>query len=59
MCLFDHILNVTLRHWDSSMRELGAQSLALICSTDLAKLGPEGSRRAVSDQHEITPSNGL
>ena len=48
-CLFDHLLNVTLRHWDSSMRELGAHSLGRICSMDLATLGPEGAQRAVSD----------
>ncbi|KAF7365242.1 TFCD-C domain-containing protein [Mycena venus] len=38
--LFDHLLNVTARHWDVSMRRLGAQSLRLICRTDLHTLGP-------------------
>ncbi|KAJ7175827.1 armadillo-type protein [Mycena filopes] len=38
--LFDHLLNVTARHWDVSMRRLGAQSLRLICGADLSALGP-------------------
>ncbi|KAJ7505351.1 TBCD protein [Mycena galericulata] len=38
--LFDHLLNVTARHWDVSMRRLGAKSLRLICGTDLSALGP-------------------
>ncbi|KAJ7288359.1 TBCD protein [Mycena rebaudengoi] len=38
--LFDHLLNVTARHWDVSMRQLGVQSLRLICLADLAQLGP-------------------
>ncbi|KAJ6559228.1 TBCD protein [Mycena vulgaris] len=38
--LFDHLLNVTARHWDVSMRRLGAQSLRLICSAHLPTLGP-------------------
>ncbi|KAF8208916.1 TBCD protein [Mycena galopus ATCC 62051] len=38
--LFDHLLNVTARHWDVSMRRLGAQSLRLICLPDLHVLGP-------------------
>jgi hypothetical protein len=46
--LFDHLLNVTLRHWDSAMRQLGAQSLQRICMLDLATLGPQASFRAVS-----------
>ncbi|KAJ7095891.1 TBCD protein [Mycena belliarum] len=38
--LFDHLLNVTARHWDLSMRRLGSQSLRLICSPHLPTLGP-------------------
>jgi hypothetical protein len=45
--LIDHLLNVTLKHWDASMRAIGAQSLCLICKFDLATLGPEASHRAV------------
>jgi hypothetical protein len=33
--LFDHLLDVVIRHWDLTMRELGAQSLRLICAHDL------------------------
>ncbi|EJF63417.1 ARM repeat-containing protein [Dichomitus squalens LYAD-421 SS1] len=45
-CLIDHLLNVTLRHWDPAMREIGAQSLRYICELDLAALGPEAAKRA-------------
>ncbi|CAA7261517.1 unnamed protein product [Cyclocybe aegerita] len=38
--LFDHVLDVVLRHWDLGMRELGSQSLRLICSQDLHTLIP-------------------
>ncbi|KAF8194167.1 TBCD protein, partial [Pholiota molesta] len=38
--LFDHLIDVVLRHWDISMRELGSQSLRLICSHDLYVLAP-------------------
>lgn len=48
--LFDHILNVTLRHWDSSMRQLGAQSLQMICMSDLAVLGPQAVHKAVRER---------
>ncbi|KAF9013516.1 TBCD protein [Cyathus striatus] len=37
--LVDHVVNVILRHWDASMRELGSQSLRKICSLDLPNLG--------------------
>jgi hypothetical protein len=45
--LIDHILNVTLKHWDPSMRAIGAQSLCLICKFNLATLGSEASSRTV------------
>ncbi|EGO23938.1 hypothetical protein SERLADRAFT_450239 [Serpula lacrymans var. lacrymans S7.9] len=38
--LIDHLLLVTLRHWDVTMRQLGAQSLRVICELDLHVLGP-------------------
>ncbi|KAJ6613342.1 TBCD protein [Mycena sp. CBHHK59/15] len=44
--LFDHLLNVTARHWDMTMRQLGAQSLRLICLADLPALGPLTITRA-------------
>ncbi|KAF8908871.1 TBCD protein [Gymnopilus junonius] len=45
--LFDHILDVVLRHWDQSMRELGSQSLRLICSHDLDVLAPRAMEKYV------------
>ncbi|KAJ3937144.1 MAG: TBCD protein [Lentinula lateritia] len=45
--LLDHLLNVTLRHWDISMRRLGAQSLRRICLTDISMLGPEAIQKCV------------
>ncbi|OBZ71617.1 Tubulin-specific chaperone D [Grifola frondosa] len=44
--LIDHLLSVTLRHWDPAMRQLGAQSLRAICQLDLAHLAPNAARRA-------------
>ncbi|ESK95004.1 tubulin-specific chaperone d [Moniliophthora roreri MCA 2997] len=44
--LFNHLLDVTLRHWDVTMRSLASQSLRLICFCDLARFGPEGTARA-------------
>ncbi|KIY45609.1 ARM repeat-containing protein [Fistulina hepatica ATCC 64428] len=39
--LFDHLLDVTLRHWDLQIRTLASESLQLICAADLDVLGPE------------------
>ncbi|KAF8895385.1 ARM repeat-containing protein [Infundibulicybe gibba] len=44
--LFHHVLDVVLRHWDISMRELGSQSLRLICLLDLPDLGPKAAMKA-------------
>ncbi|KAH7912534.1 ARM repeat-containing protein [Hygrophoropsis aurantiaca] len=38
--LLDHVISVTLRHWDADMRQLGAHSLREICRVDLYTLGP-------------------
>ncbi|KAF8158379.1 TBCD protein [Crassisporium funariophilum] len=46
-CLFDHIVDVVLRHWDISMRELGSQSLRLICLHDMSGLAPRAIGRCV------------
>lgn len=56
---FSHLLDITQRHWDASMRELGAQSLRLICEIDLLYLGPKGVERAVrykdaAEVHQLT-----
>ncbi|KAJ4482161.1 tubulin folding cofactor D C terminal-domain-containing protein [Lentinula aciculospora] len=45
--LLDHLLNVALRHWDISMRRVGAQSLHRICLVDIKTLGPEAVQRCV------------
>ncbi|OJA17158.1 hypothetical protein AZE42_00195 [Rhizopogon vesiculosus] len=37
--LIDHLISITLRHWDVAMRELGAQALRRICELDLKTLG--------------------
>ncbi|KAG2129100.1 TBCD protein [Suillus clintonianus] len=39
--LIDHIISITLRHWDVAMRELGALALRRICELDLNTLGLE------------------
>ncbi|KAL0578630.1 hypothetical protein V5O48_003373 [Marasmius crinis-equi] len=58
--LFDHLLNVTLRHWDASMRRLASQSLRLICLSNLPKFGPEGIVRATKlmDSADISDLHG-
>ncbi|PCH40083.1 ARM repeat-containing protein [Wolfiporia cocos MD-104 SS10] len=43
--LISHLLNVTLRHWDPSMRQLGSQSLRAICQLDLRILAPSAAHR--------------
>ncbi|OAX38758.1 ARM repeat-containing protein [Rhizopogon vinicolor AM-OR11-026] len=37
--LIDHLISITLRHWDVAMRELGAQALRRVCELDLKTLG--------------------
>ncbi|KDR82781.1 hypothetical protein GALMADRAFT_220773 [Galerina marginata CBS 339.88] len=44
--LFEHLLDVVLRHWDISMRELGSQSLRLICAHDLQVLAPRAIEKS-------------
>ncbi|KAI9058356.1 TBCD protein [Trametes sanguinea] len=44
--LIDHLLSVTIRHWDPAMRQIGAQSLRAICNLDLPRLGPDAAARA-------------
>ncbi|KAK1233809.1 hypothetical protein PQX77_003015 [Marasmius sp. AFHP31] len=58
--LFDHLLNVTLRHWDAFMRRLASQSLRLICLSNLTKFGPEGVARATKlmDSTDISDLHG-
>ena len=56
MFVFDHLLGVTLRHWDVNMRELGAQSLRHICLEDLRGLGPQTIGKSVSPQESYLPN---
>lgn len=44
--LIDHILSVSLRHWDPVVRQLSSQSLKAICELDLVTLGPSTASRA-------------
>lgn len=46
--LIEHLLTITLRHWDLAMRQLGAQSLRELCELDLSQLGPQCTNRARS-----------
>jgi hypothetical protein len=55
--LIDHLLTVTLRHWDVAMRQLGAQSLRAICQLDIQVLGPDCAQRAVSISFPLTLRN--
>ncbi|CCM03543.1 uncharacterized protein FIBRA_05677 [Fibroporia radiculosa] len=44
--LIDQLISITLRHWDPSMRQLGAQSLRAICQLDLPNLASDAAHRA-------------
>lgn len=46
-CLIEHLILVTLRHWDPVVRQLGAQSLRVICQRDLTELAPTCAKRVV------------
>ncbi|KDQ25817.1 hypothetical protein PLEOSDRAFT_31767 [Pleurotus ostreatus PC15] len=43
--LFDHLIDVTIRHWDPAMRQIGAQSLQLICLIDIKEYGPRAEAK--------------
>ncbi|KAL4251881.1 Tubulin-folding cofactor D [Abortiporus biennis] len=43
--LINHLIDVTLRHWDSAMRQLGAQSLGVILQLDPSSLIPSQAAR--------------
>jgi hypothetical protein len=45
--LIDHLILTTLRHWDTAMRQLGAQSVRKLCELDLSRLGPQCAKRVV------------
>jgi hypothetical protein len=48
-CLIDHLMAVTLKHWDVNMRKLGALSLRRISEVDIKRLGPRVATRAVGN----------
>ena len=43
----NHVLNVVLRHWDLSMRELGSQSLKNLCLLDIDNLAQKALQTVV------------
>jgi len=45
--LIDHLLNITLRHWDIDIRQLGSQAIHEICQLDLLEIGPIVAARVV------------
>ncbi|KAJ7250897.1 armadillo-type protein [Mycena haematopus] len=53
--LFDHLLNVTARHWDVGMRRLGAQALRLICAprTRIWEMGGEAKLLESADVADL------
>ncbi|KAG2361705.1 TBCD protein [Suillus spraguei] len=55
--LIDHIISITLRHWDVAMRELGAQALRRICELDLKTLGLECTSKIAGLLHSVDASD--
>lgn len=55
--LLNHVLNVVSRHWDQTMRELGSQSVRLICLVNLPALGPEACSKAVCTSYCLFIAN--
>ncbi|KAF5311690.1 hypothetical protein D9611_009412 [Ephemerocybe angulata] len=45
--LLDHVLNVVLRHWDVSIRELGSQSLKNLCLIDLDSMATKALQTVI------------
>ncbi|KAF5369524.1 hypothetical protein D9758_002666 [Tetrapyrgos nigripes] len=45
--LINHLLDVSLRHWDFNVRRLGSQSLRLICSQNISSMAVEPIGRCV------------
>ncbi|KAG6896922.1 hypothetical protein C0992_005258 [Termitomyces sp. T32_za158] len=58
--LLNHVLDVTLRHWDPTMRELGSQSLRSICIENLDVLGPVVIQKAtrILDSIDVSDLHG-
>ncbi|PSR74805.1 hypothetical protein PHLCEN_2v9519 [Hermanssonia centrifuga] len=56
-CLIEHLILVTLRHWDPVVRQLGAQSLRVICQWDLSELAPTCAKRVAEYLTFADPSD--
>lgn len=56
--LIDHLVFISIRHWDPDMRSLASQSLRALCELDLSNLGPHVMARVVSIEFpsQTTPS---
>ena len=46
--LLEHLITVTIRHWDPAMRQLGAKAIREICQLDRHNLTPRCVERVVS-----------
>ncbi|KAG6890812.1 hypothetical protein C0995_003245 [Termitomyces sp. Mi166 len=55
--LLNHVLDVTLRHWDPAMRELGSQSLGSICLENLDVFGPVALEKSTRILNSIDVSD--
>lgn len=51
--LLDYVIRVVLRHWDPKMRELGAQSLRVMCEVDMKNLGAKTASQLSSRLRSI------
>ncbi|KAG2010206.1 TBCD protein [Coprinopsis cinerea AmutBmut pab1-1] len=54
--LLHHVLNVVLRHWDVSMRELGAQSLRQLCLINLKEMAREAIPKIIPLIQSLDPT---
>ncbi|PFH53979.1 hypothetical protein AMATHDRAFT_186665 [Amanita thiersii Skay4041] len=55
--LLDHLLNVTIRHWDVAMRELASQSLYHILLLDMETLAPLVFSEAIKLSESADPND--
>lgn len=52
----DHLHHITLRHWDSSMRTLGAISLAKLLELEEAADLDDSTQREVGSMYDVADS---
>ncbi|KAJ2930914.1 hypothetical protein H1R20_g6182, partial [Candolleomyces eurysporus] len=55
--LLNHVLNVVLRHWDVSIRELGSQSLRNLCLIDLEDMASKALQKVIPLLESIDPAD--